>query len=410
MKILLYGINFFPELTGIGKYTGEMAQWLARQGHEVRVITAPPYYPEWKIGENYSAWRYQKEIFSGKLTAYRCPLWVPENPTAIKRILHLASFAFTSLPIALSQIIWKPDVVFAVEPPLFISPITVFLSKVLGVNSWLHVQDFEVDAAFSLGMLKNSKLQNFVISVESGLMKHFNVVSSISGKMLEKLKLKGLVHEKIRFFPNWVDTDKICPLDRQSVYRRELNIDDGVKVVLYSGNMGEKQGLDILVEAAKKIQSRADLLFLFCGNGAAKQRLQKAAADLNNIQWLDLQPLDKLNELLNLADIHLLPQRADAADLVMPSKLTGMLASGKPVIVTAHEGTEVASVVGGKGLVVPPGEPEALVGAIEKLLNDCELRMSLGIEARKYAEQYLNIDSIMKSFELDLYNLLSETL
>ncbi len=94
MKILVYGINYSPELTGIGKYTGEMVEWMASQGHDVRVITAPPYYPEWKVGERYSSWRYRRE--EGAATVWRCPLYVPKQPSTLKRLIHLGSFALSS--------------------------------------------------------------------------------------------------------------------------------------------------------------------------------------------------------------------------------------------------------------------------------------------------------------------------
>lgn len=106
MKILVYGINYSPELTGIGKYTGEMVEWLAAQGHEVRVITAPPYYPQWQVGENYSAWRYKRE--EGAATVWRCPLYVPKQPSTLKRLLHLGSFAVSSFFPLMAQRRWKP--------------------------------------------------------------------------------------------------------------------------------------------------------------------------------------------------------------------------------------------------------------------------------------------------------------
>ncbi len=160
--------------------------------------------------------------------------------------------------------------------------------------------------------------------------------------------------------------------------RDELCIPDDEIVVLYSGNMGEKQGLEIVIEAARALTDELALHFIMCGQGAAYARLRKLAEGLDNIKWLPLQPIDKLNELLNAADIHLLPQRADAADLVMPSKLTGILASGRPVVATAHPGTEVWNVVQGRGITVEPGNVEAFAGAIQKLAGDAERRKALG--------------------------------
>ena len=131
MKLLIYGINFAPELTGIGKYTGEMAQWLAHAGHEVRVITAPPYYPDWKVAPGHSASRYRSESWQG-VRVIRAPLWVPHQPGGLKRLLHLASFALTSLPALFAQWRWKPDVVWVVEPPLMCAPAAVAFAALRG--------------------------------------------------------------------------------------------------------------------------------------------------------------------------------------------------------------------------------------------------------------------------------------
>ena len=121
MKILIHGINYAPEIIGTGKYTGELGRWLAARGHEVRVVTAPPYYPAWRVGEGYSAGRYRRESIAG-VDVWRCPLWVPEKPSGLKRLLHLASFASSSFPIMLRQALWRPDVVMLIEPPLLGAP------------------------------------------------------------------------------------------------------------------------------------------------------------------------------------------------------------------------------------------------------------------------------------------------
>src|SRR5665811_649755 len=138
MRILIVGINYAPELTGIGKYTGEMAEWLVTQGHAVRVVTAPPYYPEWHIGNAYSAWRYHFEEMNG-VNIWRCPLWVPAKPSGLKRLIHLASFALSSFPVILGQILWKPDVVIAIEPPLTCAPVSLLVSRLAGAKAWLHI-------------------------------------------------------------------------------------------------------------------------------------------------------------------------------------------------------------------------------------------------------------------------------
>ena len=223
MRILIHGLNFAPELIGVGKYTGEMAHWLAARGHEVRAVTAPPFNPEWKVASGYSAWRYRRERYlyrsvgaqtrtlsaaaamgggaassrsisfafetgcpdprdintdnnqsdnnqspptnpacAGSLTVLRCPLWVPPHPSAIKRVLHLASFALTGFPAMLGQVSWRPDVVIAIEPTLLCAPAALIAAKLGRAKAWLHVQDFEADAGFQLGLLQSPALRSAV--------------------------------------------------------------------------------------------------------------------------------------------------------------------------------------------------------------------------------------------------------
>ncbi len=399
MRILIYGINYAPELTGIGKYTSEMAEWLAAHGHQVRVVTAPPYYPMWKIGEGFSGWRYSYSEQNG-VKVYRCPLWVPSRLSGINRIAHLASFAISSLPVVLWQgLFWQPDVVWVVEPPLLCGPGAWLTARLSGAKAWLHVQDFEVDAVFSLGLLAPSRLQFFVSILERELMRRFDHVSTISRHMLERLKAKGVDDSRCLFFPNWVDTHVIYPLSEPSLLRTRLGLTPDTVVALYAGNMGEKQGLEILIDAAHLLMADAKIQFILCGDGAARSRLQKLAERLPNIRFLPLQPVDHLNELLNLADIHLLPQRADAADLVMPSKLTGMLASGRPVVTTAYRHTELARVVKGCGVVVPPGDKVALAEAIHYLAKCPRERIRLGQAGRAFAVMYWDREKVLRQFE-----------
>ena len=404
MKILLISTNFSPELTGVGKFSGEMVDYLVQQGHEVRVICAPPYYPQWHVEKNYSSRKYQIENSLNK-KVYRCPLWVPAKPSGLKRLIHLASFALSSFPIVLKQIFWRPDVVICVEPPLFNSVGSIIVSKLSGAKSILHIQDFEVDVAFELGIIKAGWMKSFIYGVERFLMNRFDKVSTISEVMLERLNKKGVDSSKQLFFPNWADTAFIYPLENSSSYRAELNISHSKTVALYSGNIGEKQGLEIVIQAAKELESE-NIQFIMCGSGAALERLRVLANGLKNIHWLPLQPLERLNDFLNVADIHLLPQQAGAADLVMPSKLTGMLASGRPIITTADAGTQVEKVVQGCGVVVAPGDNTAFSQSIKTLSEDVELRENLGVKAREYADNNLQYKVIMKKFETELLELI----
>lgn len=408
LRILLIGLNYAPELTGIGKYSGEMMEWLAERGHEVRVVTAPPYYPAWKVWKGYRWWAYRRETSRAGARIYRCPLWVPREPRGLSRLVHLGSFAASSLPVALAMAAWRPDVVITVEPTFFSAPVALLTAALSGAASWLHIQDFEVDAAFDLGILpKTGVIHRFALALERGIMQRFRHVSSISPNMVARVAAKG-VESKAVLLPNWVDPEAVRPLAGPNPYRLELGIRDDQVVLLYSGNMGMKQNLEILPELARELAGREDLFFLFCGEGAFRPRMEELTAGMPNVKLLPLQPAERLNALLNAADIHLLPQSSGAADLVMPSKLTGMLASGRPTIATAAAGTQVAEAVAERGIAVTPGDSGELRRAVDLLAGDAGLRARMGAAARDYAVKYIGKDEVLRRFEAEMLSLVQQ--
>jgi colanic acid biosynthesis glycosyl transferase WcaI len=385
MKILICSTNFAPEQTGIGKYSGEMAAWLVERGHEVRAICAPPYYPNWRVASEYRRPLYKREEWRG-VDVWRAPIWVPRRPTGLTRVLHLLTFAFSSFPLMLRQIFWGPDLVLCVAPALVCAPAALLTARLSGAEAWLHVQDFEVDVAFRLSLLKGNLLQRVVLRMEALLLRRFDVVSTISGRMVERLLKKGVRQDRIRYFPNWVDVSQIKPTVGARSYRRRLEIDSGSVIAMFSGSLGGKQGLMVIPEAARLLADREDIAFVICGDGMMKRELVEASAGLSNIYFLPLQPFERLGDLLSTADIHLLPQSLGASDLVLPSKLSGMLASGRPVIATCAAGTELDAVVSQCGIVVPPQDGAALAAAVVQLAGDRSGRMELGRRARAYAE------------------------
>ena len=293
LKLLIYGINYSPELTGIGKYSGDMAEWLAAAGHDVRVVTAPPYYPDWAVWPGYSASRYVREQVKGVLV-FRTPIWVPRKVTGLRRLLHLASFALASVPALLAQWRWKPDVVWVTEPPLFCAPAALAFARLRSAKAWLHIQDYEVDAAFDLGLLKGERLRSWVASGERWLMRSFDRVSTISLRMLERASAKGVEAGRLISLPNWADISAIRPMSSPSPYRAELGLAPDAIVALYSGNMGAKQGLELLAEVAQLLHGRSSIQFVFCGNGAGRADLMDRCSKLANVRFLDLQPRDTM--------------------------------------------------------------------------------------------------------------------
>jgi colanic acid biosynthesis glycosyl transferase WcaI len=390
MRILILGINFTPELTGIGKYTGELAQYLTGQGHQVHVVTAPPYYPHWRIAHGYRAWAYRQETIAAA-SVYRCPLWVPRHPGGFNRLVHLASFALSSFPTMLAQSRWKPHLVLCIAPAIASAPTAWLTARLAGCKAWLHIQDFELDAALNLKMLPGLGWAGKTLQrVESALLNGFDHISTISRRMLARLAHKGVPADKTSLFANWVDCDVIFPTSRLTSLRSSWQFTQGTLIVLYSGNMGQKQGLETLIASANLLKSQTAIQFVLCGEGAARAILQQQASDLPNVHFHPLLPADQLNELLNTADIHILTQRQNAADLVMPSKLSGMLASGRPVIATALPGTELAEVIEQVGVLVPPEDPAELVKAILQLAQQPDRCQQLGQRGRTYALAHWN--------------------
>jgi colanic acid biosynthesis glycosyl transferase WcaI len=395
MRILIYSANFAPEPTGIGKYSGDMASWLADRGHEVRVVCAPPYYPTWQVDRKYRWPPYRREKWHG-VDVWRTPLWVPKSPNGLTRLLHLLSFAITSFPVMLWQTAWRPDVVLTVAPAFVCAPTGLLTAWLCRAKRWLHLQDFEVDVAFRMGLLKGRLLQRVALRVESSLLRRFDTVSTISARMMQRLCAKGVTVGKTRYLPNWVDLTQIKP-PKNGGYRTQLGIAQDTVVVLFSGTLSGKQGLMVIPDAAKLLRSRSDVVFVVCGEGVMKTELEAAAAGLPNLCLMPLQPSGRVSDLLAMADIHLLPQSPDAADLVLPSKLGGMLASGRPVIATCRVGTEISEIVSQCGLVVAPENSMELARAITALADDPETRKLLGRRARAFAENNFERDAVLST-------------
>ena len=412
MKILIYGLNYSPEPVGIGKYTGELAPWLTSRGHNVRVITAPPYFPGWRIATGYQNF-FGLDYVNG-VRVWRCPIWVPRRPRGLTRLFHLASFALSSIGPLLSQISWRPDVVITVAPAFFCTPGALLLGRLCGrsTRSLLHIQDFELDAAFELGLLKGRILRSMAESWERSTLRGFDRVSSISAAMVQRLIDKGVDQSKIIHLPNWVDLDVIYPqfgvARLENPYRRELGIDPDQLVLMYSGSMNQKQGLDQLVTVIHYLSDIPRLVWLLAGEGPTKEEIVSATAGLNQVLHLPLQPLGRLNDWLNAADIHLLPQKAEAADLVLPSKLLGMLASGRPVVASSPEGSELATLASQVGACVSPGDPASFAAAIRELICSPQRREVAGRQARSMVEQRFGSEAVLSRFEQELVVLVAD--
>lgn len=403
MKLLFIGLNYAPEPVGIGPYTAGLAQALAQAGHEVEVIAGRPYYPQWRPYPDQPDGIVRSTEAGVGIT--RVPHYIPREPTGARRIVHHLSFAASAWRPAMAAARRGADLVLAIAPSLLSVPVARRAARLAGCPLWLHVQDFEVEAAFATGLVGGrSVLGKAALKLETAVLGTADIASSISPSMCAKLAEKGVPSDRIAELRNWsnamIDPDRAQP----ARYRTEWGT-TGRKVALYSGNIANKQGLEIVIEAARLLRERADIAFVICGEGPNRARLEALARDCPNVQFHDLQPAGRMGDFLTFADVHLLPQIVGAADLVLPSKLTNMLASGKPVVATAAPGTGLYQEVEGCGINTPPGDAGALAQAVARLVDDPALAERLGDEGQRRARERWSLGAALATVERQLARL-----
>ena len=412
LKILLISGNYYPEPTGIGKYNSEMINWLADNGFDCTVITTYPYYPFWKLQEPYvgkNKWFHKEQLVTSsgnKITVFRCPHYIPSRPTGKNRVLLDFSF-FIFAGIKLITFAGKRfNYVMNVTPPLMLGFIAALNKNISKAKFIYHIQDLQIDVATDLNMLRSKKVINLLFSVERYILAKADNISTISASMAEKVKSKTI--KPVHVFPNWANITIFYPLYDKAALKKAYGFRHNLPVILYSGSIGEKQGLEAVLEVAEVfMRKKVAIQFVICGSGPYKETLEKIAVEkrLDNFTFLPLQPTEKLNNFLNIADVHLIIQKANIADHVMPSKLTTILSVGGLVIVTANEGSGLHRMVldNNIGLLCVAERIDALFETIKKaLINDYA---SIRKNARLYAENFLSIDKIMLKFKTDVINI-----
>lgn len=402
-RLLLIGGNFAPELTGIGKYNGEMIRWLADNGYDCTVITSFPHYPQWKIQPPYRKSRYwfRKETAdNNNITVYRCPQYIPAHPSGKKRLLMDFSFALSVTVKLLQQLFTRRiDIVVVVAPPFHLGLLAMLYKKVRGARFLYHIQDLQIEAARDLNMLSSPFLIRSLLRLERYILRHADIVSSISDGMMKKVQEK--TGRQVAFLPNWVDVTFFHPLKNREQIKTAYGFAVADKIILYAGAIGEKQGLEAILQVAGMMKSDVHVKFLICGAGPYREQLRQQVArlELDNVYFRDPEPFDRFNQLLNMADVHLVIQKAGAGDLVMPSKLTTILAVGGLAVVTANEHTSLHSIVkeNNIGIVTDAENPEALKEGICLAINKTQEHITRN--AREYALNYLAIDKIMSRLD-----------
>jgi colanic acid biosynthesis glycosyl transferase WcaI len=400
LRLLAVGLNYAPEPVGIGPYTAGLCEGLAAMGHRVEAVVGAAYYPAWRRYPDQPAAGVRRE--ENGVGVLRCRHYVPANPTGARRLLHLVSFSLSALVPALRAARrLRPDWVFAVAPSLLAVPVAWAAARLTGARLWIHVQDFEAEAAVATGLLGGGFPARAARWLENRLLALGDRVSAISPQMVARLAAKGVAPGRAHELRNWAHADFAPDPAGAAAYRSEWGL-GARKVALYAGNIANKQGIELVVEAARLLAGRDDIVFVICGEGPNRARLEAACAGLANVRLHGLQPAERMGGLLALAQLHLLPQIPGAADLVLPSKLTNMLLSGRPVVATALPGSGLAEEVEGCGLVTPPGDAEAFAAAVARLTDDAALAGQLGAAGLRRAAEQWERGSILRRFVAEL--------
>jgi len=383
MKVLILSINYWPEVTGIGAFTTYRAEHMAGTGHDVEVCTTLPYYPDWKVPAEYSGKLGLTEERNG-VRIVRSYAYIPNPVTPIKRILHEASFVMGATLRALLR--KRPDVLLVVSPPLGLAAPAILLSRLWGVPYVYDVEDLQPDSAADLGMLPKWAIR-LLYKVEHAAYRHARLVTTLTPSMRQRLIEKGLAEDKVELLEPRMDESLMDLLPEEGdAFRHRYGL--GKKfLVTHSGNMGVKQALDVIVDAAALNRTDESVLFLCVGNGAECGRIKRRAAELNlgNVRFMPLLDEKDFRGLMAASGICLVTQKHSVSEIAFPSKIVTYLAAARPIVAAVNPECEVAHMMreSGAGKVVAAEDPAALLDAICALRRE-DLRKA-GENAREYA-------------------------
>lgn len=389
MRIVVWGINYTPEVTGIAPYNTGLCRFLASRSHEVHMVTTFSYYPQWQKLPPDRGRLYRTDPDGPGVRVHRCWHYVPARPSTLRRIVHEFTFGLTSLWRVLT--LPRAEVYIVVSPPLILGPLAWLATRLKRSRYVFHVQDLQPDAALGLGMVKPGLFTRLLFALEAFGYRHAAVVSGISQGMLDAFTRKGVPEAKRWYFPNWVPDreppsivaearsdgqagGRISPSDG---FRRTHGVAPDTFLAVYSGNVGNKQGLGVLLDAALLLARAPSasggraIELVIAGDGAAKAALAARHAELklHNVRLLPLLSDADYRALLEAADLALITQEKGTGQFFFPSKMLTVLGAGLPVLAVADEDSELALAVrqGDCGFLVPPAEPETLARALRMI-------------------------------------------
>jgi colanic acid biosynthesis glycosyl transferase WcaI len=410
MRVLLIGLNYLPESTSIGPYTADLAEYLQGAGHDVQVVTGFPQAPQWRIWDGYRGRWFMRETING-VPVCRTYLFVPAKAgRALNRILFDTSFALSALFGGLAA--GRCDVIVAISPPLQIGITAWCLGLFKRAPVLLHIQDLVPDAAVAVGSLAEKSLAVRIAHVmERFIYARVRGIGVICDAFLRNLVKKGVAPEKVRLLPNYIDAAFMRPCERNNGFRRRHSIAGGEFLVMHSGSVARKQGLQTFVEAAAMIAPGEGVTFYLVGEGLYLEALRARAEELGaaSLHFLPLQPRDTLPAQLSAADALVITQKRAVTDVVFPGKLLYYMAVGRPIVAAVSPESETGRFVSGRGvgLIVPPEDPQALAQAVRYLRQNPDKAESLGRNGRKTVEEQFDRRIVLKQFVRSLESLTS---
>ena len=388
MRVIVLGINYAPEFTGIAPHNVALCEFLHARGHDAQMVTTFSYYPTWRKRPEDRGKLFRTDRING-VPVHRCWHFVPPQVSALKRILHEATFVLTSSLRVLS--LPRADVMVVVSPPLLLGSAAWLLGKIKNAPFVFHVQDMQPDAAVGLGMLRAGWFIRALYALEAFAYRSAARVSGITQGMLVKFRGKGVLEKKLIYFPNAISLAQEEPIPMRGEFRRQNGLAAEAFLAVYAGNLGVKQGLDVLIEAARLLRNR-QIQIVICGDGAQREVLAEQARrlELPNVTMLPLQQGADYISLLEDADLCFITQQSGSGNSFFPSKLLGLLAQSKPVITVADPESELAeaAIAGGFGLNIPPGRPQEVAAVLDEVAGDPARLQAFGAAGRIYVQQF----------------------
>ena len=410
MRILIYSYNYYPEPIGIAPLMTELAEGLVARGHQVRVVTGMPNYPQRQIYPEYQGKLFCQEERNGVIIQRSC-VWIRPKPGLVTRMLLDGSFVASSIFQALKG--WRPDVILLTVPPLPVSIPASLLGWIYSCPVVLNLQDILPEAAVHVGLLTNKFAIQAFETLEKYAYRTAHTISVITDGFTENLMGKGVPAHKIKCIPNWVDVQFIRPLPKaDNPFRRVHHLQDKF-VVMYSGNIALTQGLQTVIHAAAQLKHEPEIVFVIVGEAKALDALWKLCVEhnLDNVLLLPFQPREQLPEMLAAADVGLVMQKQNVVAFNMPSKIQVLLASGRPIIASVPETGTAARAIrqSGGGVVVEPENPDLLAGAILDLYKNPAKAETLAQQGRRFAVSQYSFEQALHRYEDLFYEVTANT-